>query len=105
MELIETNYALLDGKLVHISEVEKGKNCNCICPSCRKPLIAKKGKKKAHHFCHPQNETCEYAYETALHMLAKEILCNCRRFVLPSVKVDFKNSHKKSEPAKPFEIS
>ena len=32
-----------DGKLVHISEVEKGKACGCRCPACNEPLIARKG--------------------------------------------------------------
>ena len=31
-----------NGKEVHIDEVPKGKECNCICPECHKPLIAKK---------------------------------------------------------------
>jgi hypothetical protein len=30
------------GVLAHISEVEKGKKCGCICPACKSPLIARK---------------------------------------------------------------
>ena len=34
--------------LLHIDNelVLKGKQCGCICPNCRRPLIARRGKKK-----------------------------------------------------------
>ena len=67
-----------DGKLVHIDDVPNGTKCNCICPSCKAPLIAKnKGNKeiergKMHHFAHQSGYNCTSAYETMLHLLAKE---------------------------------
>jgi hypothetical protein len=34
---------LLDTKLlIDVADVESGKKCGCICPSCKIPLIAKK---------------------------------------------------------------
>ena len=62
-----------ENKIVHISEVVSGKACNCTCPSCNTPLVAKKGNVKVPHFAHQSTETCEYGYETSLHMAAKEI--------------------------------
>ncbi|MXR70307.1 hypothetical protein GNT65_16740 [Shewanella sp. JBTF-M18] len=63
-----------DGVMRHISEVEKGKACGCICPSinCSSPLIANKGDIKAHYFSHQANTGC--GGESALHLAAKQIL-------------------------------
>lgn len=67
-------YALnYEGKLVHIDDVETGNNCGCICPACKEPLMAKnRGKIKIHHFAHQSGADCAAAYETILHLLAKE---------------------------------
>lgn len=66
-------YALdSEGKLVNIEQAESGKKCNCICPACEESLVAKKGKKREHHFAHSSGKNCEDAYETMLHQLAKE---------------------------------
>ncbi len=63
-----------DGVMRHISEVEKGKACGCICPSinCSSPLIANQGLKNAHYFSHQVNTGC--GGESALHLAAKQIL-------------------------------
>ena len=42
---LNLTYALKNNLLVHISDVERGKNCQCVCPACNEPLIAKKGEK------------------------------------------------------------
>jgi len=46
-------YGRKDGHLIHISEVESGVS-DLRCPYCEGNLIAKKGKKMAHHFAHTQ---------------------------------------------------
>lgn len=63
-----------NGIMCHISEVENGKACGCICPSikCSSPLIANQGSKKAHYFSHQTNTDCDG--ESALHLAAKQIL-------------------------------
>ena len=50
----------VDGIMRHISEVKKGKACDCICPSvnCSSPLIANQGSKKAHYFSHKAHTGC-----------------------------------------------
>lgn len=45
-----------EGELITISEVKSGKT-NLVCPFCDRPLTAKKGKIKQHHFAHT-GETC-----------------------------------------------
>jgi tRNA A37 threonylcarbamoyladenosine synthetase subunit TsaC/SUA5/YrdC len=36
-----------DGMVVHVSETVSGLKCNCRCPACERPVLAKKGKKQA----------------------------------------------------------
>lgn len=67
-------YALdSSNKLKHIDAVENGMACGCVCPCCREKLMAKNGgTKRIHHFAHASGVDCEGAYETMLHLLAKE---------------------------------
>ena len=59
-------------QLVHVDDVANGNKCNCICPSCKAPLIAKNKGEKMHHFAHQAGCNCTSAYESMLHLLAKE---------------------------------
>lgn len=78
------NYALDgNGNLVHVDNVPKGKACGCFCPSCGKPLYARRGKVRAHHFSHAYDHNCKGAYETVLHLLAKEIFQEVGQIMLP----------------------
>lgn len=79
-------FGLKDGKtLVHIDEVESGLKCNCVCPDCHHPLVARKGEKTAHHFAHHKGKECEHGLETALHLAAKEILERHKKIIIPEV--------------------
>lgn len=69
--------------LVHISDVESGKKCGCVCPSCRSPLIAAKGRKNQHHFKHAGGHTCEGGLESAIHLAAKQIIMQKKEITLP----------------------
>lgn len=71
-----------DKKIYHISEVKRGKECNCVCPYCGQDLLAKKGNIRSHHFAHVKKE-CKYAFETAVHMYIKEILSNNNKIYVP----------------------
>lgn len=73
-ELVYALDAETQSKLVHIKDAENGGKCDCVCPSCRKPLVAKNaGAKNAPHFAHESNCECATALQTSLHYLAKEI--------------------------------
>jgi hypothetical protein len=80
-------YGLLDGKLVVVDEVARGLDCRCFCPACGHPLEARKGGEKAHHFAHYEGADCGAGYQTALHLLAKEVIADERRLLLPELKV------------------
>lgn len=63
-------FALRNGVLVHISEIESGRHLDCLCPNCQNVLVARKGTLKRHHFAHDvQPESC--SYESAIHRTAK----------------------------------
>lgn len=84
-------YGIRNGIEFHISEVENGLKCNCICPACGEILVAKKGKsiKPQDHFAHKSKIQCEHAYETSLHYDAKRIFERRREISLPSRKAIF----------------
>ncbi len=78
-------FGLKDGKIVDINEVERGLDCKCVCPSCKHPLVARKGEERIDHFAHYKQPECKYAIETALHMAAKEYLETYKEIRLPEV--------------------
>lgn len=85
--IIKIPFGLRNGKVVHISELseaERGLRCNCVCPQCRIPLVARMGPIRTRYFAH-QNEDCKYAIETALHLFAKEVLDQQKEVRLPKV--------------------
>tara|TARA_R110001583_G_scaffold65264_1_gene188662 strand:+ start:17718 stop:19226 length:1509 start_codon:yes stop_codon:yes gene_type:complete len=59
-------------RLIHISNADNGKSCNCICPDCFTPLVARQGKKVAWHFAHSVPVEC--TGESVLHKVAKQII-------------------------------
>lgn len=98
-------HGIKDGKLLSIAQAERGLKCGCVCAACGVPLVAKKGEKVAHHFAHYGTKPCQYGYETALHLAAKEILSRSNRFILPPSHVTFPFSGKeKLRIAGPTEI-
>lgn len=101
-------YGLLDDTLISIEEVENGLACNCVCPHCKAPLIAKKGEKRVKHFAHYKLADCNHGTESALHLMAKSIIVEtCKIFVpyFPKTEYDFTYNGKvvtfeKAEPEK-----
>lgn len=72
------------GNLVHIDNVPNGQACGCFCPNCKNALIVKnEGKHNVHHFAHMGGADCVGAYESALHIMAKEILRTSKKVMMP----------------------
>ncbi|MED3550145.1 competence protein CoiA family protein [Cytobacillus praedii] len=105
--MIKMQFALKDGGIVHISEVESGLKCNCICPMCKGALVAKKGSIKIHHFAHDNQIECPYGIETSLHLAAKEIIKNKKTFRVPNVVLPtgVKGKHRVLYQSRNIEIS
>lgn len=67
------------GKTVTIDEVPNGKKCGCVCIECGSKLVAKQGSVRAHHFAHANGNDSIKCSQTALHLLAKEIIAEEKR--------------------------
>lgn len=91
---LNLTYGLIDGKITHISRVESGLGCGCFCPACGDRLIAKKGDILSHHFAHQSNEICEYGVESALHLVAKEIIAAADEIMIPEVRLQFPHRYR-----------
>jgi len=81
-------FGIKDGKLYEPSQVQRGKACNCICPSCNKPLIAKQGGDRKDHFSHAMNNSCQTGRETAIHLAAKQIILETKAVYLPPLQIE-----------------
>lgn len=68
-----------NGKSVFIDNVPKGKKCGCFCSECKGALIARQGDVKVHHFAHVSGNDSIKCSQTALHLLAKEIIMEEKR--------------------------
>lgn len=75
------SYALKDGAMTSIADVERGKLCGCLCPGCNEPLIARKGKIKAHHFSHFKGSDCASHGESVAHWIAKNWFAENPQFI------------------------
>ena len=73
-----------DGRIVGVDQVPSGLACECVCTQCEHPLVAAKGDVYRHHFRHhADGSTCGGGQETALHMLAKDIVMRAASIQLP----------------------
>lgn len=69
---VKVPYAEKEGRLVHVSTVERGLKCAAICPVCHQAVVARKGTKIRHHFAHYPGANC--SAETALHYIARQLI-------------------------------
>lgn len=71
-------------ELVSIEDVPNGISCQCFCPKCKEPLVAKNaGIKKEHHFAHCSGSDCPGATMTALHLLAQKAFQQTKKIKTP----------------------
>jgi hypothetical protein len=63
----EIPYALREGAIVHVSEVDRGLDCACVCALCGDSLVARKGAHREHYFAHFRDSNCSGAAESLLH--------------------------------------
>lgn len=76
-----------DGKTVCVSDVPRGISCDCLCPHCGAPLLARKGNVRKHHFAHAKGMECQHGYEASVHLLAKEVFQETKTLCLPRFAV------------------
>lgn len=82
------------GELKTIDRVVSGKPCNCKCPNCGTPLVAKKGQWVTHHFAHESlPEDIRSCQETALHETAKIIAAHLTNYLsVPERRQEYQSS-------------
>lgn len=99
-------YGVFENELTYISIVENGLACNCICAKCNQPLVAKNNPNniKQAHFAHYSELDCEGAYETTLHLLAKEVFQTSKIMTTPNFHHDYDNFNTSSIFRKSQEI-
>lgn len=89
---LKLTYGLdINGRLIHVNDVVKGKDCLCTCPECGAQLIAKKGEKNQHHFAHVNGADCTGARMSALHKLAQQIIHDEKKIRTPKYQGDYTN--------------
>jgi len=90
-------YGLRNGRVISVDDLnvdtEYGLRCNCVCPCCGDPLVARiRGRKKEKHFAHASGSDCEKGYESAVHILAKDVIEEGALIRLPSAVSSFGSS-------------
>ncbi|MGV8149600.1 MAG: competence protein CoiA family protein [Alkaliphilus sp.] len=96
---VNLEFGLRRGNMYHVSDVENGLECDCVCPSCKVTLVAKKGNERTHHFAHHRAMTCSSGAETALVLFVKQLLKKEKQLTLPpmySGRVDPKSGNKET---------
>lgn len=90
MSNLKIPFGLFGEKLVSPSEVSNGLKCNCICPGCKKPLVANhpKSEKRVKYFSHYSKNSCSNGYESALHLAAKRVLMEDSHLLVPSISAE-----------------
>lgn len=76
-----------NGRMVHVDSVPRGLKCNCFCPYCHEPLVARHGEIKEHGFAHHSEERqsrLEICYQVTLYKLAEQIIQEQKRIIAPS---------------------
>ena len=76
-------FGLKNGKLYRPEETDRGLACSCICPGCGSVLISNQGKFRQEYFSHYQSSECAGGYESAIHLMAKQIIDDHKWFVIP----------------------
>lgn len=91
MKEVVIKYALdqLAEKPVFINDAANGLACNCKCEKCDGRLEAIQGEVYEWHFRHHKDTNCTGAQETAIHKLAKQIICESSQVIIPGMTLNY----------------
>lgn len=89
LAMLKVPFGLLAGQLVEPGSVSNGKTCGCLCPGCRRPLVAyNQGKvRTTQYFGHQPGDECAKGFESALHLAGKQVVIQAKRLNLPALEV------------------
>jgi hypothetical protein len=89
---VKNSYGLKEGRFVHVSEVDSGLACGCVCPISGNALVAKtKELKKVKHFALAAGGD-GVSLESFFHRLAKQVLEDDGKITLPASTLYHYNS-------------
>ena len=96
------------GEIIEPEDAPKGRACDCLCPSCKAPLLCRHPKEKRDHFAHDSRHeeakpeaNCELSPAVAVSMMIREIATRTIGNILktPSLKENIYCSYcGKSDP-------
>ncbi len=80
--LIPFGVHISSGRLLDISEVERGKACECVCPACKQRLVARFCVDRSDHFAHDKDSSdqgvneieCSLSFYVAMRLMIKQCL-------------------------------
>ena len=82
-----------DGTIIDVHAVPRGRDCGCICPSCRTPLIARQGGEKVWHFAHASRavfdrtaQECDFSFYVSIRLMARQLIGSELTLVLPDYR-------------------
>lgn len=106
MSELQIPFGARKGELVSIDKVERGLACECLCPKCKRKLIARKGEVRQHYFAHYEETDCIGAFETSLHLMAKQIIKEEKKLTTPKYfeRLQAENNNNETHYSEPIEI-
>lgn len=94
--MLRNPFALRNEQIIMIEDVpedERGLECNCICPACKEPFIARMGEKKVHHFAHSGKGCDELnAYMMGLYMIMNDYIQSGNPVFIPEINISYELS-------------
>lgn len=94
--MLRNPFALRNDQIIMIEDVpdnERGLECNCICPACKEPFIARMGEKNVHHFAHSGKGCDELnAYMMGLYMILNDYINGGNPVLLPEINIIYELS-------------
>ena len=77
-----------EGRVRSVDEVARGLACDCTCPSCGHPVLARQGEIREWHFAHAVETDCDGGLESALHLAAKQLLLENGGLSVPEIRIE-----------------
>jgi len=89
--LLQFGISRKTGCVVDITMVKRGLACDCVCPDCGAPLLARKAQINIHHFSHYINgmteSPCKGSLESSLHRAARQLIAGWKSITTPGLNV------------------